>query len=445
MDNIGDMFQNALQSFINYLPQLVSGIILILVAWIIAKLVGKAVTKGLKATGAGKHIEKMGNSDSDGSSPSRVDTLGKVAYYLVWVLFLPAIFSAFGLESISQPITNMMDTVLNFLPSLIAAAIVLAVGFVAAKFVKNLVYNILLAANIDKHLSKLTGQGENSPNIQKNKGTLASVVANIVYFLILIPIILVALDVLNIDTIAQPISSVLNTILSAIPNILVAIVLLAVGFAIAKFTGDILTDLLQSTGVNRYTSYMKKSSNMNIDLAKIIGQTVAVLIGLFFLVEALNALNLEMLNQILNVVIGYLPNVLFAAIIIGLGFIGGQLLASAIKSTTGSMMAGLVTKYILIVFSIFMALDQLNFASQIVQYAFIFIIGGLAVAFALSFGLGGREFAKKQLHRLDQKIDEEAQKTGDPNAKPNLDNPMPKASKNEDPKPDLPKKPNKPQ
>ncbi|WP_080146790.1 mechanosensitive ion channel [Marinilactibacillus piezotolerans] len=445
MENIGDMFQNALQSFINYLPQLVSGIILILVAWIIATLVGKAVTKGLKATGAGKHMEKMWNSDSDGSSPSMVDTLGKVAYYLVWVLFLPAIFSAFGLDSISQPITNMMDTVLNFLPSLIAAAIVLAVGFVAAKFVKNLVYNILLAANIDKHLSKLTGQGENSPNIQKNKGTLASVVANIVYFLILIPIILVALDVLNIDTIAQPISSVLNTILSAIPNILVAIVLLAVGFAIAKFTGDILTDLLQSTGVNRYTSYMKKSSNMNIDLAKIIGQTVAVLIGLFFLVEALNALNLEMLNQILNVVIGYLPNVLFAVIIIGLGFIGGQLLASAIKSTTGSMMAGLVTKYILIVFSIFMALDQLNFASQIVQYAFIFIIGGLAVAFALSFGLGGREFAKKQLHRLDQKIDEEAQKTGDPNAKPNLDNPMPKASKNEDPKPDLPKKPNKPQ
>ncbi|WP_232226884.1 mechanosensitive ion channel [Marinilactibacillus sp. 15R] len=247
--------------------------------------------------------------------------------------------------------------------------------------------------------------------VKKNKGTLASVLANIVYFLIVIPIILVALEVLNINSIAEPISSVLNTILSAIPNILVAVVLLIVGFAIAKFAGMILTDLLKSAGLNKYSSYLKKSSNMNLDLAKIAGQTVAVLIGLFFLVEALNALNLEMLNSILSVVIGYLPNVLFAAIIIGLGFVGGQMLSSAIKNTTGSMLAGMLIKYILIVFSIFMALDQLNFASAIVQAAFICIIGGLAVAFALSFGLGGREFAKKQLSRLDNKIDEEANKS----------------------------------
>lgn len=411
MDNVGNSVQNGFNSFVDYLPQLLLGIVLIIVAWIVATLVGKAVSKGLKAIGIGKYFQKWGATNTEEQSHALIDTLSKVAYYLVWVLFLPGIFSTFGLDSIGQPIMNMIDTVLAFIPNIIAAGIVLVLGLFAAKLVKNLVYNVAVAANIDKHLAKLTGGETTDVEVKKNKGTLASVLANIVYFLIVIPIILVALEVLNINSIADPISSVLNTILSAIPNILVAVVLLIVGFAIAKFAGMILTDLLKSAGLNKYSSYLKKSSNMNLDLSKIAGQTVAVLIGLFFLVEALNALNLEMLNSILSVVIGYLPNVLFAAIIIGLGFVGGQMLSSAIKSTTGSMLAGMLVKYILIIFSIFMALDQLNFASAIVQAAFICIIGGLAVAFALSFGLGGREFAKKQLSRLDNKIDEEANKS----------------------------------
>lgn len=411
MDNAGNTVQNGFNSFLDYLPQLLLGIVLIIVAWIVATLVAKAVSKGLKAIGIGKYFQKWGATNTEEQSHALIDTLSKVAYYLVWVLFLPGIFSTFGLDSIGQPIMNMIDTVLAFIPNIIAAGIVLVLGLFAAKLVKNLVYNVAVAANIDKHLAKLTGGETTDAEVKKNKGTLASVLANIVYFLIVIPIILVALEVLNINSIADPISSVLNTILSAIPNILVAVVLLIVGFAIAKFAGMILTDLLKSAGLNKYSSYLKKSSNMNLDLSKITGQTVAVLIGLFFLVEALNALNLEMLNSILSVVIGYLPNVLFAAIIIGLGFVGGQMLSSAVKSTTGSMLAGMLVKYILIVFSIFMALDQLNFASAIVQAAFICIIGGLAVAFALSFGLGGREFAKKQLSRLDSKIDEEASKS----------------------------------
>ncbi|WP_225743644.1 mechanosensitive ion channel [Marinilactibacillus sp. Marseille-P9653] len=417
MNNMTNTVQDGFNTFLNFLPQLLLGIVLIIAAWIVATLVSKAISKGLKAIGIQKHFQKWGATNTEEQSNTLIDTISKIAYYLVWVLFLPGIFSTFGLESIGQPIMNMIDTVLSFIPNIIAAAIVLILGVFAARFVKNLVYNLGLAANIDKHLSKLTGNNTDEAEIEKNKGTLASVLGNIVFFLILIPIILVALEVLNINTIAEPISAVLNTILASIPNILVAIVLMIVGFALAKFAGMILTDLLKTTGINKYSTYLKKSSNVNIDLAKIIGQTVAVLIGLFFLVEALNALNLVMLNAILSVVIGYLPNVLFAAIIIGLGFIGGQLLSSGIKSATGSLLAGLLTKYILIVFSIFMALDQLNFASDIVQAAFIFIIGGLAVAFALSFGLGGREFAKKQLARLDSKIDEEANKSGNENTK----------------------------
>lgn len=425
MDNIANSFENALANFINYLPQLLMGILLIIVAWIVATLVKKAIVKGLDATGMSSKLARWGAADTDDQGNSMVRALGKVGYFLVWVLFLPGIFAAFGLEAIGEPVTNMIDTALAFLPNILAALIILVLGFYVAKFVKNLVYNLGVAANVDRMMSKFTGSDNDADTdadkVKDNKQTLASVLANTVYVLILIPIILMALDVLNIDTIAEPISEVLNSILNAIPNILVAIILLAVGVVIAKFTGDMLTDLLRGTGFNKYSSYLNKSGNMNLDLAKIIGNTVAALIGLFFLVEALNALNLEMLNNIVSAVIAYLPNILFAAIIIGLAFIGGKMLASAIKSSTGSTFAGELVKYIVIVFALFMALDQLNFGSNIVNLAFLFIIGGLAVAFALSFGLGGRDFARKQLERADQKIDKESSKPSSSSSdKPNL-------------------------
>ncbi|MCC5894551.1 MAG: mechanosensitive ion channel [Alkalibacterium sp.] len=423
MNNVGDSFQRGLNTFIDFLPRLLMGIVLIIVAWIVATLVMKAITKGLKAAGLASRLQSWGAANTESQGHTMIDALGKVGYFLVWVLFLPGIFYTFGLEAIGQPIQNMLDTALSFLPNIISAIVVLVLGFFAAKFVKNLVYNLAVAANLDRFLDKFSGAGTetNAQEVEQSKGTLASVLANIVYFLILVPIILVALDVLNIDTIAQPVSDVLNTILQAIPNILVAVVLLAIGMVLAKFAGDIITDLLRGTGFNKYSSYLKQSGNVNIDLAKITGQIVSFLIGIFFLVEALNVLNLAMLNTIVASIILYLPNVLFAAIIIGLAFIGGQVLASGIKSATGSSFAGMTVKYILITFAVFMALDQLNFATTIVNFAFLFIIGGLAVAFALSFGLGGRDFARKQLERADQKIEKESAKpSGSTNDSPEL-------------------------
>ena len=256
MNNIANSFENALANFINFLPQLLMGIVLIIVAWVVATLVKKALVKGLEATGMSSKLSKWGAADTDDQGSNMVSALGKVGYFLVWVLFLPGIFATFGLESIGRPVTNMIDTALAFLPNIIAALIILVLGFYVAKFVKNLIYNLGVAANVDKMMNKLTGSTDNSNTemVKSNKQTLASVLANTVYVLILIPIVLMALDVLNIDTIAQPISEVLNSILGAIPNILVAVVLLAVGVAIAKFAGDMLKDLLRGTGFNKYSS-----------------------------------------------------------------------------------------------------------------------------------------------------------------------------------------------
>lgn len=425
-----NQLQNTWNSFAGVLPSLLGGIVLILVAWLIATLVRKGTTKGLRAADMDNRLVGWGAAQSEEQSAHMIDMLGQVLYYLVWVLFLPGIFETFGLTSVAQPIQNMMHTALAFVPNLLAAIVLVVIAVVVGKFVRNLVYNLALTLNIDRWISKLTGQTDRSTSgrtaqgeatdaastYKENKDSIAKVLANIVYVLILIPILTVALEVLGIRSISEPIILVLNSIMAAIPNILVAVILLAVGMAVAKFVGDMVKNLLQGTGINNLTDSVDVSGVEKLDLAKVIGQVVSGLIGLFFFVEALNALNLQVLNAIGAAIIAYLPNIIFALIILGLGLIGGQWIGNLFTRSSGSRWAGRLVQYLLVAFSLFMVLDQLNFASSIVNTAFIFIIGGVAVAFALAFGLGGRDFARKQLEKLDDKVDKEKKKDESPGA-----------------------------
>lgn len=89
------------------------------------------------------------------------------------------------------------------------------------------------------------------------------------------------------------------------------------------------------------------------------------------------------------------------------------MLGTFITDSTKSNFFGNGIKYILIIFSVFMALDQLQFATSIVNTAFMFIMGGIAVAFAIAFGLGGRDVAKHVLDKANQKAEEEAKKSND--------------------------------
>lgn len=185
--------------------------------------------------------------------------------------------------------------------------------------------------------------------VKEQKGTMASVFENIAYVLVSIPIFIVALEVLGIRSISEPIIELLNSILATIPNILVAVILLAIGIMIANFVGDLVKNLLRESGINKLARDMRQSS-MNIDLAKVIGQLVAGLITLFFVVEALNALNLEILNTIGGAIIAYIPNILFALIILGVGLIGGQWLGRLITESSGSRWAGRIVQYASFVF-----------------------------------------------------------------------------------------------
>ncbi|MCM3790520.1 mechanosensitive ion channel [Domibacillus indicus] len=410
-DQLTAAFRDMWYTIVNYLPNVLGALLLLVVAWLVATIVKAIFTKGLKKVGVPRAMVKGHMAQNAVDADSKLNSIGKIFYYLVFILFLPSVLDQLNMNAVAAPISNMMDKMLAFLPNLLMAAVILLLGYFVAKFVKNLVAMILGTFNIDKWFNKLTNKSQGATAVStENKNTLANVLANVVFILILIPIITVALETLGIDSITRPVTAMLNQVLNMIPNIFVAVILITVGVVIARFIGDLLSGLLKGTGIDNVSKYLNtnpKAGMPSFDLAAIIGKTVQVLIIIFFTVEALNVLRLEVLHNIGAAVISYLPLVLSALIILGLGFVGSSLLGNYIQRATGNRLFGSIVKYSIIIMAIFMALAQLNFATSIVNFAFLFVVAGLAVAFALSFGLGGREFAKRQLEKFEARAEAE--------------------------------------
>ncbi|GAB3792558.1 mechanosensitive ion channel [Virgibacillus kimchii] len=441
-NDITNSFRSMLDTMISFIPNIIAALLLLLLAWVIALIVKNLFTKVLKKAGADKGMVKSRLATSEEDAGNKLDSIGKILYFLVFILFLPPILTQLNMNNVADPISNMMGKMLDFIPNLLLSAIILIIGYFVAKIIKRLVYSLLTTLNIDGWFHRFSSNEQNnditetksdeesmeyrSRSEQKVKEarngedeTLANTLANIVFVIVLIPILTVALETLNVASITEPIIAVLNITLAMIPNIFVAIILLIAGYYLAKFISDLLIKLMENTGMNNLTKVLsvnqaEKVSRMN--LSRVIGKTVQVIIIIFFAVEALNVLQLGVLNNIGAAVIAYLPLIISALIILGLGFIGGNILGNYIGKTSGNRFFGELIKYTVVVFAVFMTLDQLNFAASIVNLAFLFVIAGLSIAFAISFGIGGREFAKRQLERFEAKIKKENDADGENNS-----------------------------
>ena len=405
MSDLSHSINNMLDQLIQAIPNIIYAALLLLLAWIIAVIVRFIITKGLTKVGVPTAMSKLPVVENPQQGKDILRTIGTVVYYLIFILFLPSILDVLGMQSVSQPVTNMMDKTLAFIPNLFAAAIILVIGLFIANLVKKLVLKFLQSVNVDKWFERVNPQS--GASTEEESMSLSTVLANVLYVFILIPIIVTALEALNIRSISEPITTVFNSILNIIPNLFVAIVLVTVGYYIAKIVGNMLRNLLRSTGVNNIYSFlgMDETKKPSIDLANVITNIVKVFIILFFTIEALNVLKLDVLNSIGNAVLVYIPFLVSATIILGVGFFVANLLDQWIRKYANSPFSAKIVKYVVIVFAVFMTLDQLQFAKTIVNTGFLLVLGGLMIAFALSFGLGGRDFAKEQLSKLNKKFD----------------------------------------
>lgn len=224
--------------------------------------------------------------------------------------------------------------------------------------------------------------------------------------LILIPVIITALQALDISAVSEPAIKMLDIIFGFIPNILVALIIIVVGSMLAKLSGNIVENLIASAGLDAKLAKLMDNRNNSFVLSKVIGKTVHVVMVIFFIVESFGVLHLQVLNNIGSAVIGYMPYVLAAVLIMAACFVSNEIAQKALQKN-GHTAYALLCKCAIYVLGGFMVFNELGIASEIVNTAFILIIAALAVAFAIAFGVGGREFAGRTLKKLEDKCSAE--------------------------------------
>jgi len=192
---------------------------------------------------------------------------------------------------------------------------------------------------------------------------------------------------------------------SFIPRLLGFLVILLIGYIVARIVAALVGKLLQKVGLDRrlHESDAKKYVDKVLPSSPSAGiaRVVFWIIFILFLIPAISQLRIPALTTFMNDVLAYLPNVL-AAILIFLvaALIAGAVAAAVVRfmgdTPTGKIVASVVPALIMVI-ALFMILEQLQIAEEIVRIAFAATMGALALALALAFGLGGRSVAERML------------------------------------------------
>jgi hypothetical protein len=380
-----------------YLPQLLGAAILLLLAWGIAALLKQAVLIFFSKTNIDEKIE--GQVEGERKKVKLGATIAELLYWLVFILFLPAILSALSLNGLLLPIQNMVNIVLGFIPNLFAAAVVLIIGWFVAKLCKNIFTNFLKALKVDDFGQK------SGLTVEEGNKSLSEILGMAVYIIILIPVIISALNVLGLESIARPATDMLAEIFVFAPVLVSAFFIVAFAYFVGKMIGELTSSLLSKIGFDRVLSLIGISES-KINLSQLAGKLVVILIVLVASLEAANILGFSRLSSLVEQFIILAGNVLVGVIIVGAGLYIANLAADLIKKSGAKNAAilALVARVSILVLAIAMGLSQMGLAPDIINWAFISLAGSLAVSFAIAFGFGGRDLAAKKLAELDNKM-----------------------------------------
>lgn len=374
----------ALSQTFAYLPKLIGGGVLALVGWLVASVVRLLSTKALAATSLDEKL--MGDSGSASMSAN----IGNLLFSLVFLLFIPAILGALQMDGLLQPIQAMVQKILGTLPNIFGAGIIGAVGWFIAKILRNISTTVLSTAGVDKWGQKLGFKSDTS---------LAGTGGFIVFLMVFIPALIAALNALGIDAISRPATDMLEKVLAIIPNLFAAAALLSITYYGGRFVSSSLSTLLNGLGFDGLPSKLGFSLATDcMQPSAFIGKAALFFVMLFATVEAANMLGFHQISDIVTMFIQFGGQILLGAIIFVVGFWLANLAQKTIAASAGENSgAAKLVRFTIIGLVTAMGLRAMGLADDIVNLAFGLTLGAVAVAFALSFGLGGREAAGKQM------------------------------------------------
>lgn len=406
LELVAGPLQHALDRIVGAIPSLLKAAVILFVYWAMAAIVRLGLTKSLGAIGFSERVKKFWPPhEINGQTVGAGEMLGRLAFYAILLVGIPPFLEALGQESLVSPLQAMFAVVLSFIPNIVAAAIIFFVGKLVAAIVREVTVNFLSAAGADTRAEKI-GIGR-IPGHKK----ISEISGFIVYLFIMIPVVIAAIDSLQIKAISEPMTDLLARILAAVPSILVAAVILIVGYALARFLNTLVRNFLAGIGLDQLPDKLGlpflNPGEGRTSLSSIGGMIVLFIVLLLTAQQALASLGLAALASFAERVLAYLPNLAAGLLILlaalSLGRFAGKLAGSASEGSGYGPWIGGVAKYAIVFLGAGMALTQLGVSKEIVTATVSMVFGAAALALGLAFGLGGRDRAKEFIDRLGRK------------------------------------------
>jgi small-conductance mechanosensitive channel len=210
------------------------------------------------------------------------------------------------------------------------------------------------------------------------------------------------------QAVTQSLSDGLGAILGALPALIGAIIILVIGFIIAKVLQGLVTRVLQSMGFQGWMEsggikqFFDRSQTQQTPLS-ILGKLVFWLVFFIAITMAVDTLGISAISDVLAQFIAYIPQIIAAILILVLATLLANFVAGIVRGATGSNLIGSVAQYSIIVFAAFAALTQLGIAPELIAPTFLILLGGVALAAAIAFGLGGKGVAQQMVEQGYQK------------------------------------------
>ena len=384
-------------------PRVIFAILILVATHFVAKGVQWAVAKAVDRMPVLKRHPEAGG-ESVGTE------LGRLAYWLVWLVGLIAALQPLGLSGVLTPVTALTNEVFAFLPRLLGAGVFFFAGLILARVVRHIIEAALGALNLERLLGRagiaigdapvaVDEAGVAAEGAAPARNSIARAVGVTVSAIIIIFAAIGALQILQVSAISDPATNMLNTIALAIPRVLAALVWLAIAFLIGRWVKAMIETVLPSLGFDnsvRALGVMPASSNPS----KVVGAIAMTAILLGAAIEATRQLGGDAVAVLLIQITELGGKVIFGTVIIVAGIFLARILSALVGSSTGeASYAQTVVKYAIIALFTAIGLTFMGLADQIVMMAFGLILGAAAVACAIAFGLGGRDVAARILER----------------------------------------------
>lgn len=402
-------------------PKVLGAVLILVAAWFIGKAVKWALAKGVdRIPGASKA------SLSDNPKHSVGHSLGDVAFWLILLFGVVAALGVMNLGQVISPLNTLLNQIAAFLPNVLGAVLIFFIGFVVATLARRVTEAALQAAHADRWIEKAgLSRATGSTGVSTAVGTL-------VFVLVLIPITIAALEQLGIESLTVPAVAVLSTVFDAIPRVLAAAIVLAIGWFIGRWVAQVIERVLPATGFDRSVrSVMNLASDRPaaegpatapyagdvtpataaalgdstaptpMTPSRVVGKLVMVAIVAFTAVEAARLLEFATLAATVEEILGLAGRVVVGGVIITAGVLIADVLARLIDKGTGGAdrFASTLVRWATIALATAMGLRFMGIADDVVLLAFGLVLGAAAVAAALAFGLGGRTAAGQVAQR----------------------------------------------